>query len=48
MKDKIKGDNDMQLNRFDYPRPSTQLSQPQNMANSTPGAISHPSNDTGM
>jgi len=48
MKDEIKRDSDIKLNRFDYPRPSTQLSQPQNIANSTPAASSQPGNDTGM
>jgi hypothetical protein len=48
MKDKIKRDSDIKLNRFDYRRPSTQLSQPQNIENSTPAASIQPENDTGM
>ena len=42
MKDKIKRESDIKLNRFDYPRPSTKLSEPQNMANSTPAASIRP------
>jgi len=48
MKDKIKRDSDIKLDRFDYRRPSPQLSQPQNIANSTPASSSQPGNDTGV